>query len=168
MGIFYDLCMAIDIYNSSKKIKNKGIRNYIEIKRQEASLKRLINRIIVDSLTLDNKLVSEFIYIYNSTKDSISIKGLTSGLNEDTNILWLKFTNRNSELSVVNNNTKKEAENLSVRFEDLTPGTYPVTFNLYGKFYYNGIDKKRVTIVKYANDVVRTFMKDYCIHRMNR
>ena len=99
MGIFYDLCIAIDIYNSSKKVKNKGIRNYIEIKRQEASLKRLINRIIVDSLTLDNKLVSEFIYIYNSTKDSISIKGLTSGLNEDTNILWLKFTNKNSSKS---------------------------------------------------------------------
>jgi len=167
MGIFYDLCMAIDIYNSSKKVKKKGLKNYIERKREEVSLKRLINRIAIESLTLDNTLIIEFMNIYESSKDTISIKGLTSGINNDTSILWLKYSNKNSALSIVSHNNEREADILSVRFEDLTPGTYPITFNLHTKFYYNGIDKKRVTIMRYANEVIRTFIKDYCIQRMN-
>lgn len=164
MGILYDLCIAIDTHNSSKDIDKKGLINYIRIKREEKSIKKIINRIIIQPKSLKNSLIDEFIYTYNSTKDTIHIEGLESGFSEETNILWLKYTHSKSSISVVLNH--KDTDRISVRFEDLTPGTYPVSFNVYETFCYEGIDKKRLFIMNYANDAFRTFMRDYFILRI--
>lgn len=167
MSIFFDLCTTIDIYNSRKKMNaKKTLKNYFKTKSEEKSLIKIINRATIDAKVLKNSFIEDFIYTFYASSNSIDIKNITCGFNEDTKILWFKFTNRNSELSLttIYGNSYK----ITVRFEDTNPGSYPIMFSVFDNFTYDGIDTKRKSIIEYANEVIRTFIKQYCIIRMNK
>ena len=167
MGILTELCMVIDLNNSNNKIKKRRtLLDFIREKMKENSIKKVINAVTVDYSLIKNSMIEEFLYIYSSTKDTIKIKDLTINYNETNDVLSFKYINRKSSLALTL--TKGNSYKINVVFTDLAPGAYPVSFTVFDTFYYNGSDKKRVAIMKYANDVVRTFMRDYFLLRLKR
>ena len=163
MGLITEVCMIIDIYNASDEVKGKGIKNFIVKNKNKKKIKKAITR-IVDTPALQNSIVEEFIYIYNSTKDTLPIKNLETGYNEDRNVLWMQYEKGKSKL-YLSLTPKDDSKNISVTFTDGAIGSYPNRFNVYYNFYYNGIDKIRVAIMEYAADLIKSLIMEYLISR---
>lgn len=165
MGILSDLSMTIDLYNYSSDVnKKKGIKNKIARFIEKQRIKKTIND-IANVRLLKNTFVEEFMFMYNSTKDNIQIENLTSGYNSDNEIVYIKFKNRESELTLSTNHA--DPDRITIKFS-ASETDYPTIFNVVYGIRYEGTDAKRIAIVNYAKDAIRQFIIEYFMMRLRK